>query len=241
MEYSFASITISATRSACSRLLGRLASKPLEYSARLLAQITFVLCLSTAAFAGTATEFEFQFGHWLGKPEVSPNGQFQSCMISEHNDSDELLIFRFDKENVLTLGVFEKEWQGKIPTQLQALVMVDHQILHFGMALLFASDALVIELDDPASSLKTLVNGKLLSIGAQDESAIFSLAGADMAVAYLQRCALRGLGGVRQNKKVSYKRGGGVLGRTDLPPLIQRGSAVVLEIVPAEEVSLLNP
>jgi hypothetical protein len=46
-------------------------------------------------------------------------------------------------------------------------------------------------------------------------------------------------GGVRLNKKVSDRRSEGVLGRTDLPPLIQGCSAVDLEIVPAVEVSLL--
>lgn len=203
MEYSFKPISVSATHSTCSRLLERLASKPLKNCARFLAQITFVLCLSTTAFAGTAAEFEFQFGHWVGKSEVSPNGQFESCMISEHNDGDELLIIRLDKKNVLTLGVFGKEWQGNILTQLPALVMVDHRFLHFGMAVLFARDTLAIKLGDPASNLKTIINGKSLSVSAQEDAAIFGLTDADKAVAYLKRCALRGLNGNRQHKKIS--------------------------------------
>lgn len=193
MDYSIISIAQATARSAGLRYLERSGAKRISFCASLLAQLVLIFTFSTSAFAEVGSEFDFQFGHWVGQPEVSATGQFESCMISEHNDSDELLILRLDKDNELSVGVFEKNWQGKALTSIPSMVMVDHRILFFGMGLLYANDALTITLGKQAGSLESIAAGKLLNISATDQSAIFGLTDADKAVAYLQKCALKGV------------------------------------------------
>ena len=94
---------------------------------------------------------------------------------------------------MLTLGVFEKKWQGKIHAQLQTLVDVDGQILYSGAGSLFGRDMLGIVLNNSGKNLEFIGNGKVLRVSVQKKLAVFSLAGADKAAAYLQRCILKRL------------------------------------------------
>lgn len=147
-----------------------------------------------AASASSDFGFEFQFGHWVGKPELSSAGEIESCMISEHNDRDELLILRLDNARTLTLGVFEKQWPFDPPAASLPIVAIDHRIMVLGPNHFLAKSALVLELINSDSSLNAMVNGRFLSVSVSDIVTVFDLTGADEAIAYLLSCvSIRGL------------------------------------------------
>ena len=64
----------------------------------------FLFAYLAIASSGFAAEFDFEIGHWVGKSEWSSGGHFESCMVSEHNDKDEILVLRLDRKRDLTIG-----------------------------------------------------------------------------------------------------------------------------------------
>ncbi len=167
----------------------------MNWMSKLLTTLLLYLAISPI-LAGAAlaqpnlyTEFEFESGHWVGKPQYSSNGQFDSCMVSEHNDQDNRLIIRLDGNNSLTLGVFGKDWGKSAPLRIQASALVDHQVLFKGTGLLHSDDSLGVLLSGTKKSLAMLARGKLLVVYALSRSIVFDLSGSEKAVNYLIRCA----------------------------------------------------
>ncbi|CTQ56136.1 hypothetical protein LP7551_04693 [Roseibium album] len=144
--------------------------------------------LAGAAVAGSDAEFAFEHGHWVGNPKLSLAGEIESCMISTHNDLDELLILRLDTEEKLTLGVFEKRWPTNAPTSSKVLILIDHSVLFFGSGLFHSKTELVTVIDDSEHSLNFLGNGRLISVSALETSAVFELAGSTEAITYIKEC-----------------------------------------------------
>lgn len=164
----------------------------------ILASAVFGL-INFSVQASPNSEFEFAVGHWLGKSEWSRADRFESCMISEHNESDELLIFRLDRSGSLTIAVFEKEWKDASLLSLPVLVLADHDILFSGQGLLYAKDVLVFEIPEPRTSFSTLSNATLLSVTANQLSTVFSLDNSDQAIAFLKECVTNGLSSAQTN------------------------------------------
>ncbi len=176
------------------RLVGPLRTKVIGWSTCIFAFLSLGVILQGAALASTHSEFEFQVGHWVGNPQLSSSGEIKSCLLSKHNDFEELLIIRLDNENQLTLGVFEKEWSDEPPDSTNSIVMVDHQVLYFGNGIFHSNTALVVELDNPTSDLNAIAGGKFLSVSALGLTTAFDLKNADEAIAYLRNCtSIRGL------------------------------------------------
>lgn len=160
---------------------------------RLLSIVAAVFINSSAVMAGGESEFEFSSDHWVGKSEESSTGKFESCMIAEHNSNGELLILRLDINDILTLGIFEKRWKGKLFIPIPVIVMVDHKIISFHKGMLFADDAMGFELENHSHDLRSIADGQLLSVTLLDENTVFDLTGSKAAVDYLRNCVGHGL------------------------------------------------
>jgi hypothetical protein len=113
--------------------------------------------------------------------------------VSEHNDKDEILILRLDRQQDLTIGLFEKQWRTAPQGALQLVMLVDHTILHSGEGWLQAKDALLIRLVPTGASLSKFATGKFLQIAAADQSMVFNLKDSGKAVAFLKSCLRQGL------------------------------------------------
>jgi hypothetical protein len=140
-----------------------------------------------------AAEFEFEFGHWVGKSEWSSGGHFESCMVSEHNDQNEIIVIRLDRKRELTVGLFEKTWDANAPAPLDLLVMIDHALIYAGNGWLHAKDSLLIRLESADKTLTRLSGGQLLQASANDQSMMFNLKDADKAIGFLRSCLKTGL------------------------------------------------
>ncbi len=140
-------------------------------------------------------EFEFEAGHWVGKSEWSADGEFDSCMVAEHNDNDEMLILRLDQNNILTLGIFQKIWKRKLYAGLSVIIVVDHHTPIIGMGILYSDDILMIYFRDKENALSEIGGGKMMLVSVGRQSVYFNLDFSDQAISYLRECVVRGLGG----------------------------------------------
>lgn len=166
----------------------RSGSKPIWRFLCFFLMLSFGIALASTAGANTHDEFEFQRGHWVGNPKLTSAGELESCMISTHNELDELLIIRLDQDEDLTLGVFEKWWPISAPATTGLVVLVDHRILLARSGFFPSSTEVVAEIDNAKSSLNIIGSGNILSVTAMEMSATFGLADAAEAIAYLQKC-----------------------------------------------------
>ena len=143
--------------------------------------------------AGQNKDFEYADGHWVGKSEWSSAHVFESCMIAEHNDLDELLVIRQEPTGSITIAVFEKRWMDATMKSLPVLAFADHEPLFSGLGLLYAPDALAFEPKPPTAAKELLRAAKLLSVTAKGLSSVFALSGSDAAIDYLEDCVGKGL------------------------------------------------
>ena len=130
-----------------------------EISAQRLSWAFLVATFLAIASNSLAAEFDFEVGHWVGKSEWSSGGHFESCMVSEHNDKNEILIIRLDRKRELTIGLFEMQWQATPQSPVDLVVIIDHIMVHSGKGWLQSKDALLIRLEPMKTSLSSLESG----------------------------------------------------------------------------------
>ena len=143
--------------------------------------------------AGPDNEFEYSSGHWVGRSEWSSAHVFESCMIAEHNDDNELLVIRHERSGGVIVAVFEKKWMAATMKKLPILAFADHDLLFSGIGLLYAPDVLAFEAREPEATKRILRAAKLLSVTANGLSSVFALSGSDAAIDFLEDCVGKGL------------------------------------------------
>jgi len=145
-----------------------------------------VLCSDTSSTV--ASDFDFEFGHWIGRIERDAGDRAEACVVSLHNADDEMLLLRLDRSGFLSLGVFGVDWMATTSKFNDLIVAIDHNVLQTGMAIAGGNGARAFNIPNVADSLSAIAEGQKLGVIVGDQSAVFELDGAKRSIPFLLNC-----------------------------------------------------
>ena len=148
----------------------------------------FFFLLFPALLNASASTFDFEYGHWTGRVERDGTGRAAACVVSTHNQEEEMLLLRFDRSSYLSLGLFGVNWGPGAPETDKVAIFIDHLIVKTGVAMASRDDAVVVELSQPIQTLTAIQQGQMLAVSVGKQDIVFELDGADKAVPFLWNC-----------------------------------------------------
>ena len=135
-----------------------------------------------------AQRFDFEHGHWAGKAEDGSVGVAEACVLSLHNSKDQMIIFRLERSGRLSLGLFGHGWAVRSARLARLLILVDHTIIHFGLAIRAPNSTLFAVFSNPELALSAVSSGAKINISWGERNAVFMLHGSRTAIRFLRQC-----------------------------------------------------
>ena len=138
-----------------------------------------------------AQNFDYEHGHWAGRADDQLQGPSDACNLSLHNSKGQMVIFRLERSGRLLIGLFGHGWPVDPASSTQFLIMVDHSVIHAGLATISQDGTLFALLRELKLSLNAVSSGTKMNVSWRAQHAVFVLEGAEKAVRFLQRCVDR--------------------------------------------------
>lgn len=156
--------------------------------AALLAFIFIPLSLWSAS-----ADYLYESEHWYGRSYESDNGQFDICVTSLHNDQEQYLFIRMDRNHRLSVGVGDASWTAKVGEIVQASLHLDHISLFTGSASAVGKDLFAMDLPNANQTLADMSVAKIMLLKIGAHSAMFRLEGIEGALDALFDCVDHGV------------------------------------------------
>lgn len=150
----------------------------------------FVIASLISVFAGP--KFTFEKDHWYGESYEDSDNNFSHCVMSLHNDENQIFMLKLSKIYELSAAVSDTKWEYEYGHIGKMRIIFDHELVYDGPTLAISKDVLYVDLENFKAKFETMRSSQEALFQINGESVFFKLGVIREAVRALGECVALG-------------------------------------------------